>query len=303
MSDNTCAPKKYDSKNDTCFTLDQLLELASAYNRHITKMKLKPNYETKRVTQANYIDPIKIKKNKSYLLGELLKRFENECGNDQYCITQQNFMNEIVKEMREDFDNKVFRYEGPKKSKEWLSTDDIDKVLIQYEDIYPNFKFLGAVPSNCSDLSFCQLHKLDYDDFLNNNLNQLGIIFNLDAYGQPGSHWVALYMDIKLGEIYFCDSNGHPPIDNIQRVIDQFIKYYEKKHNHEPLYKYNSNAYQTDNSECGIYSCNFIIRKLSGESFDSIVKNFLTFKQINACRNIYFRNKPSKYKPNNICDP
>lgn len=304
MSDNICAPKKYDSKNNTCFTLNELVELVGAYNRHLTKTMFGPNNEIGGSDNKNEtISLIKIKKNKAYLLKELLKRFNNVCGNDESCITKQDFMNEIVKEMREDFDKKIFRSIGPVKSTEWLSNDDIDNILSQYENVYPDFKFLGAVPSNCSDLSFCQLFKLDYNKFLKDNINQLAIVFNLDVYGQPGSHWVALYINIKNGEIYFCDSNGHEPIENIQKVIDVFIKYYTKKFEHVPIYKHNPNSYQTDNSECGIYSCNFIIRKLAGEKFDAIINNALTFKEINACRNIYFRNKPSKYKPNNKCDP
>lgn len=302
MNDNICAPNRYDSINKTCFTLDQLVELASAYNRHLTKTNLSPDRMTGSSDKINS-NLIKIKKDKPYLLNELYRRFDNVCKNNEYCITKQSFMNHIVNEMKEVFNEKIFRPDGPSNATEWLSNEDIDKILSQYEDVYPNFKFLGATPSNCSDLSFCQLYKLNYDDFLENNIDKLGIVFNLDTYGQPGSHWVAVYIDIKNGEIYFCDSNGNEPIENIQRVLDDFMKYYKKTHNREPIYKYNTNAYQNDNSECGVYSCNFIIRKLAGEKFESIINDPLTFKEINACRNVYFRNKPSNYTPNNKCNP
>ena len=65
----------------------------------------------------------------------------------------------------------------------------------------------------------------------------------------------------------------------------------------------NKNKYQRDKSECGVYSCNFIIRSLAGESFEEATNKFLDFKNINSCRNAYFSNRPSKYEPHELCDP
>lgn len=297
---NICAPNRYDSKNQTCFSLDQLIEMTKGYNRFLSKSKLNPNGTDKIKSTGELID---IKPNKPYLLREIKKRFDNVCANDEVCITQQTFMNEIVKEMKDDINNKTFRAVGPENSKEWLSTVDIDNIMSQYEAIYPEFKFLGAVPLNCNDLNFCSLYKMDYDDYNHKGINQLGIIFNMDKYGQPGSHWVALFIDIVNGEIYYSDSNGKPPIENVASIINNFLEYYHNKTGKNAIYQYNKKAYQQDNSECGIYSCNFIIRKLRGETFDEIVKNYLTFKEINSCRNKYFRNKPSEYKIHEKCDP
>jgi hypothetical protein len=173
----------------------------------------------------------------------------------------------------------------------------------QYEQVYPDFCFLGAVPLNCDDLSFCSLYKLNFDQYKKDHIDKLGIVFNHDKYGSPGSHWVALFIDISGGKIYFCDSTGKKPIENINRDIDHFKEYYKKKHGKEPEYKYNTHSYQMDASECGVYSCNFLVRMLYGEPFDDIVKKSLNFSQINSCRNVYFSNQPSKYKPHPLCDP
>ena len=32
---------------------------------------------------------------------------------------------------------------------------------------------------------------------------KIGIVFNLDKHNQPGSHWVALYTDLKANQVYF----------------------------------------------------------------------------------------------------
>ena len=296
---NICAPKKYDKENKTCFSTEQLIEMAAAYNRYLTKSKFDPN---KKQTFGN-AELINIKSNKKYLLSELKKRFENICNGNEICITHQAFMNEIVKEMRDDIENNTFRANGPDDPKEWLSTSDIDNIMSQYEKIYPHFKFLGAVPLNCDELSFYSLSKLNFEKYFNSNINCIGTIFNLDRYGQPGSHWVALFIDISKGKIYFCDSNGKPPIDNIIQIINNFSQFYKNKTGIDAIYKYNNKSYQLDNSECGVYSCNFIIRILAGENFEDITNNALSFKEINSCRNVYFRNMPSKYNPHPKCDP
>lgn len=112
-----------------------------------------------------------------------------------------------------------------------------------------------------------------------------------------------MFINIPKGEIYFCDSFGKDPIGNIKTIIKRFMDYYQKKFGKSASYKYNKKSYQKDRSECGIYSSNFIIRLLSGENFDDIIKNPLDFKEINACRNVYFSNKASKYTPTKKCDP
>lgn len=296
---NVCVPGKYDSVNKTCFSIEQLTEMVKAYNRFITKTKFSPD----KTMEIGGADLIKIKPDKKYLLEQLRDRFENVCHGDEVCITKQSFMNELVKEMYEDIMEETFRAPGPEKAEEWLSTMDINKIMEPYEKIYRNFKFLGAVPLDCSEYRFCSLHGIDFNEYLQNGIRYLGIVFNHDKFGQPGSHWVSLFVDIEAGEIYYCDSTGNKPLADTNKFINQFKEYYKKIKNKQAIYKQNNNQYQKDASECGIYSCNFIIRKLAGETFEEIVDNPLNFKQINSCRNVYFRNKPSKYDPHPKCDP
>ena len=288
-----CAPGKYDKTNKTCFRLDQLMEMAKAYNRYIHKHNINNDTEWK------YIEIIE---DKNYLLSELKKRFNDVCQ-DEICITQQDFMNELIQDMREEILSDTFLPDGPAESTEWLTTTHINDILHLYEKNDKHFIFLGAVPLDCNELSFCPLYNLKFDDYYDDGIYKLAIIFNHDTYGKPGSHWVALYMDLKNGEIDFCDSTGNPPIKNIVNIINNFIKWYKKKTGKNAIYHENTKSYQTDSSECGVYSINFIIRRLSGEKFDDIIKNSLNFKEINSCRNAYFRNKTSKYKINPKCLP
>lgn len=295
---NICAPNKYDSNHGTCFTIEQLMEMAAAYNRYITKTDLSP--DTKKHHMTSQL--ITIKPDKSYLLREFKKRFDKICGSDQVCWTQQDFMNEIVSELRTDI-TENFRPEGPSKSTEWLSTSDIVGIMTKYQNIFPEFYFLGAVPLDCEKHSFCSLYKFNFDEYYNKGIKYIGIVYNYDKYGKSGSHWVAMYIDLNGGEINYCDSGGKPAFGNILNMKRQFENFYQAKFGRKPIYKENTIKYQLDNSECGVYSCNFLIRRLYGESFEDIITNSLSFSEINSCRNIYFRNATSKYTPHKKCDP
>lgn len=278
----SCAPGK--DKDGICFSLDQLINMVEAYN------KLKPN------------NKIILKNDKKYLLDALKQKYYNICGDDDYCLTKQDFINIISKNIRNDIVTNTFRTIGPKGKNEWLTTSHINNILKQYEKIDTSFKFLGAVPLNCQKVSVCNLYKFKFDDYLNKNKNKIAIVFNLDKFGEPGSHWVALYINMKNGEIDFCDSAGHEPLEDIVNLIQQYKKWYFKKYGKEAVYKYNSKRIQFDNSECGIYSVNYIIRRLRGESPTDIVKNSLNYSQINSCRNLYFYNKISNKSPDARCE-
>lgn len=297
MNQYKCAPHKFDEKNNTCFTLDEIKEIVSAYNRYITKVKLSPEF----IAEVGDATPIKLSDDKKQMLKDIWKRFNKICKGDDYCLSKQAFMNEIVPEMRTEI-NDSFKGIGPKGSTDWLSNKDIDGYMYLYEKVYPDFKFMGAVPLDCNDHSFCSLYKINYEKLKKSGIKKIGIIFNHDKYGQGGSHWVAMMMNLDTAEIYYCDSTGKGPIGNINTIIKEFTDYC-KKHNKEVKHKNNKISYQNDNSECGVYSCNFIIRLLSGESFDSIVNNNLKFKEINSCRNAYFRNGSSKYPIHEKCEP
>ncbi|AAV50624.1 putative thiol protease [Acanthamoeba castellanii mimivirus] len=296
---NICGPQRYDKENNTCFNVDQLVEMAKAYNRYLSKTKLNPS----RNYHFGDADLINIKSDKKYLLKQFKDRFGKICGSDEICLTHQAFMGELVGEMKDDILFGTFRSEGPSKSTEWLSTIDINQIMVPYENIYPNFKFIGAVPADCDQVSVCPLYNINYDKLMDEGINYIATIFNHDRYGQPGSHWVAMFVDINNGKLYYCDSNGKEPTKYIENSIEKFAQFYKRKTGNDIIYKYNKNSYQKDGSECGVYSCNFIIRMLSGEPFDNIVSNSLSFQEINSCRNVYFRNQPSKFKPHKLCDP
>jgi hypothetical protein len=222
----------------------------------------------------------------------------------------------------DDIHNDTFRPSGPSKKYDWLSTTNINEVVSQYEEKYDDFVFLGAVPNDFEELPILGLSNINFDEFLKNKKTKLGMVINLDTHNQSGSHWVALYTDLLNNKIYYFDSVGKKPGKRVKKFNNRILKYmYNKKNNKDinideiigllnktdknvstKYYKmlnnklkdfdirYNNIQHQQNNSECGVYSINFILRIVKGESFDDITKNITTDDEVNKCRKIYFRN-------------
>lgn len=289
-----CAPIK--SYNEgSCFTKDQLKKMSESYNNFIDDNKIKGK-------KINIVD------NKRELIKQLTVRLENRCK-DQICWLKQKFV-KILND--DDIFNNTFRPVGPNGKFEWLSTTHINDVMGQYEYKYPEFKFFGAVPIDFDKLPFLGIKDVNYDD-LYKTKTKLGFVFNLDEHWQSGSHWVSLYTDLEKKQIYFFDSYGKRPEKRIRDLVKKLSRWCHNKHNCNNIcsitdgsesymrnknknnieqklnIEYNRNRHQYKNSECGVYSLNFILRLLNGNSFNQITKTKVLDDEINDCRNVYFR--------------
>jgi hypothetical protein len=279
-----CAPSKKFSEG-SCFTIDSLKKIAENYNE-------------------KYDDKVRISNDKKQLLKDLTQKMKSrfECD-DQTCWLSTN----LVKSMKDyEIKHNTFRPVGPKKQYEWLSTSDINSVMKQYEAKHKDFLFLGALPYDFEELPYYGISNIDLLDVESQNKYQIGAVINLDEHDQPGSHWVALYAKLDENKLYYFDSFGKKPGRRINKFVRRILTHmynskYDKEFNVDQFMKkfhnsddydvrYNKTQHQFKNSECGVYSMNFIIRLLSGESFDDIVDNITKDEEMNACRKTYFIN-------------
>ena len=286
-----CAPsKKY--TDGSCFTYKSLQQIAANYNN---RQRIK-----------NKID---INLSKEDLVNALETKLADKCSN-QTCWLRLDF----VKAMDdEEINDHTFRPTGPGGKYEWLSTNHINDVIDQYHSIHKDFLFLGTVPSDFEELPVLGISNIKFKDLEKDGKTKLGLVINLDKHDQDGSHWVALYSDLQKNQVYFFDSVGKPPIKGIKKFINRLVKYlYMKKYNTKlPIndivsgknkkylntligggfdIRYNNIQHQFANSECGVYSINFITRLISGESFDYIITNPTSDENMNKFRKEYFRN-------------
>jgi hypothetical protein len=281
--DEKCAPSKT-YKDGSCFTLKSLKKIAESYNI------------------KNPMNKIQITENKEELVKELESRMKNTCS-DQTCWLRTDF----VKAMNdEEIENDTFRPEGPNNKKEWLSTTDINKVVSQYQEKFKDFLFLGAVPADFLELEVLGIKDLDFHELNKEGKNKIGMVINLDESWKSGSHWVALYANLDKNQIYYFDSFGKKPYKRTKKFINKIFTYmYKNKFNKSPRIndiiktsakikdfdvKYNSKQHQFNNTECGVYSMNFIIRLVRGETFNEITNNITKDAEMNKCRDSYFRN-------------
>jgi hypothetical protein len=162
----------------------------------------------------------------------------------------------------------------------WLDSNDIESVMKQYEDAFPDFEFMGPYPidfaapdpyitrvgggKKCLINEVCELR---VQEALKNGTKYIGIIYNLDPHFKSGSHWVASFLDIPKHRAYYFDSYGmYPP-----KQIATFMKWLTTQ---DPRIKlqYNGRRFQHSNTECGMYSLYFVIRMLAGDNFRAFTR-------------------------------
>lgn len=283
MSNSTCAAGKK-AKDGTCFSSDSLDIICKAYNEH-------------------HRDSVDINLSKKQKLRELIKKIKGHYGIEK----QHEWLDiDFIKKLNNsEIKHNTFRPKGPAKMTAWLSTSDINSVMKQYETKHKDFKFFGAVPYDFAELEGFGFTDINFKA-IENTTPQIGIVINLDEHDQPGSHWVALYGNLKENKIYYFDSFGKKPGVKVARFVTAILSYiYKKKYQDKfnlnkfmARFKnsddfdvvYNKVQHQHKNTECGVYSMNFLIRLLGGETFDNISLNPTNDDAMNACRKEYFRN-------------
>jgi len=259
-----CSPATEESF--TCFTKKALINIIKAWNDY---------YDTK----------IEFKKSdtKKILWLKLNETLNDKCSND-YCWTKQEFLSKSKKKLQTKLQKKYFRPKKPKKwtynEREWLNTYDINNVMKQYEKKYKNFHFIGAVPMDFDKkISFgsCvidELCNINLKKLLNRGKSKIGVILNLDNHDQEGSHWVSLFCDFDSNNIYYFDSYGYKESNEIRSLMTR-LQQQGKELNKDIKIHINNNRHQYKNSECGVYSINFIERLLKNEDYNSI-SNIIT---------------------------
>jgi hypothetical protein len=284
---NKCAPGKTYTEG-SCFSFINLKKIAEEYNK---------DYPSNQIIISNY-------HNKKALLRILNEKFmeKYKCENEnQVCWASSS----LVKKIKDTDIHYTFRPKGPNKQFEWLSTRDIDNVMKQYEYAHKDFKFLGAMPSDFDDLPIYGTTDLNFSE-LERKTHKLGAVINLDTHDQTGYQWVGLFINLKTNSIYYFDSFKKKPQTSTRKFVTRVLAYMANKKQDKTFdidkfmnkfsntndydVRYNKIQHQFKNSECGIYSMNFVIRLLEGETFDSIVNNITNDSDMNQNRKIYFRN-------------
>jgi hypothetical protein len=295
--------------SSTCYTPDVLIKIKDAYNKSHSKDEYIPWSNPQEIWRT------------------LNKRLVNCSKEDCWLSTIKD------KQLAQELKDVIFAPEHPpewlKNPNEWLTDLDISNVMKQYEKTYSNFKFIGpspidfdsrvergelplANPGKDTD-KVCvweELCHLNVAKLMKRGITQLGMVFNLDRYDEPGSHWVSLYVSLgtqgKLKKtnggtpnisiqwpnvstnenkgganevegpfIFYFDSTGREAPPEIKALIERIEDQCEQFKPPIKITSYNNNGqdHQKSNTECGMYSLFFIITMLTNEMDDKEAPN------------------------------
>lgn len=273
-----CSPsnrtRKSDNKEDTCFSKSQLISIA-------TKLKLNPG-----------------RKIKQDIVGMIRLKLSNQCpsGKDECFIP---FTTPLINTRTLLLPQKPDGWRIDPRT--WLSGDDIQDVMNQYELKYKTFKFIGVLPldfNKRTGISTCISNELCDIDFTKLSEYQFGVVYNMDNHDEPGSHWVCLYINLNkkhknYGLIYF-DSVAAPipgPIyDFCKLVISKHTSGKNEQSNKRQLtLKIIKKKKQYKNTECGMFCLHFLIQMLKGRSFKYMNEEPISDDDVFKLRSVLFR--------------
>ena len=225
----------------------------------------------------------------------------SDCDSEKCWSSIHEIVNNLTESELEQFKSS-FKPRMPSKWKQnpttWLTTSDIENCLKQYEGKHKNFKCYGALPmdfdlknnNSCVSGDLCNINIRRH---LENDECCIGTVFNLDDHDEPGSHWVALYMDLKsknreIPSIYYFDSFADKPPKEIYVLVDNVKNQFKQNTNQDLEFLYNDIPHQKKNTECGIYSIHFITTMLQGKNFNEHINEIKDDSFMNKLRNFYF---------------
>ena len=276
--DKVCAPDKM-FEYGSCYTMRSLILLSEAYNKE------NPDNMIELDRTRETLHPRKYKK---YIVKQLKKRLDSKCDS-QLCWAKQSFMKNLARINKEEIEKYTFRPIAPEGRFEWLNTLNIDDVMKQYEKKYSDFEFLGTVPMDFDDLPVLGIKDHDFNKSIKNGKTKIGIVFNLDEHKKAGSHWVSMFADLKKGQVYYFDSYGTRPEQRVRTLLDRIKNFCKTGLGiSRVIVDHNRIRHQFKNSECGVYSINFIVRMLKGKTFEEICESRVPDEKINKCRLRYF---------------
>jgi len=279
--DKQCAPANI-FEHGSCLKLPILIKLVKAYNIDSSdKIKIDDT--------GKYL-MLKPNKYKKYLIYQLKRKIGSKCST-QKCWLTQDFTKHLNNVMKKELGN-TWRPESPQGQFTWLTTTHIDDVINQYKNIYKDFHFFGAVPMDFGELSYYKNKIYDYNfqENYNNGTKKYGIVYNLDNHDQGGSHWTSMFMDLEKKHIFYFDSCANRPEDRVRKFVRLIARNIKSIHNDTKDMKvdYNKVVHQQGDTECGVYSINFIVKMLKHGDFYKICNSPVSDDKMNVCRKVYF---------------
>lgn len=278
----------------SCLDINNIRSIAEAYNKEMLKKNKKDYISTDIIHSTD----------KKKILDQLLKKLNCK---DELCIIKQKFINNIK---NNQYIYQKFKPEGPLNN-DWLSNWDINYHMLRTQNYYSCLLYTGTVSIDFSQKKMFNIYKNVFSTkskynnmscfyhFTNkctvpneeSKINSVATIYNTAKRSEPGQHWIATFVKkMQDGEIkmYFFDSVGHKPPSEIKNFFKILQNNLFRKNKIDK--RYNNIQHQFKNSECGVYSIDFIENMVSNpQSFEKYILNRTSDDEIQKNRFKYFR--------------
>ena len=271
-----CAISADKASHNTCYSSQSLYKLRDMWNTRHPDNKIETNNIREIWNQLKYF-------------------MRNTCSTES-CWLRQNFSKN---NLNNELNNYTFAPKSPdswkKKPNEWLNSLDFLKIMKQYERKYKCFQFLGPSPIDYDkhlshgECVWEELCKFNLEKMIKKGKTKIGVIFNIDPHNKEGSHWVAVFVNIRKREVYYFDSYGERTSKFINRFVNNKIIAQGETLGMDFKYIKNKKRHQYRSSECGMYCLYFIIQMLTTDiSFEKFIEHKIEDKKVFNLRKQYF---------------
>jgi hypothetical protein len=304
ISNSVCAPSSADpaTSKGTCLPYATLVLIAHLYNA------AHPNAK-----------PIPIKGTRRGMSAAIDARFSGCASMDETCWVKQPFIAKSSQIQRVTDD--AFKPPMPNTWKQnknaWLSNEDIAKVLSQYEDADPKFKYVGTFPidfghKNVTKPGHCiadEVCKLNLRKERAKGVVRFGFVFNTDPHTKGGQHWIAAYVGIdpkdKNYGVFYYDSVAKATPTQIEHFMSRIKRMASdlglggigKDSSGSRPFRVMRNDVrrQFKGTECGIFVILFIIQMRS-VPFARVCRTMGTDDEVEKFRSVLFRTEKTEVR-------
>ena len=269
-----CSPSKTDKTSFSCYSSSDLIKIRDGWNmRHPDRF---------------------IQSDEDHEIWSMIKNYSiNSCKNERCWLSSLFKKNELDEALL----LYTFSPTRPEKWKNnpntWLSSLDIEAVMNQYERKYDNFAFIGCSPIDFDKILhngecvWPELCNFNINDYIDNNVNKIGISLNLDEHTKGGSHWVSLFIDLKNKYIFYFDSNGDETPKEVKKLIDKINNQCLKLGIEMKIFE-SDIEHQKKNTECGLYSIYFLTYLLKNNNYNHFLDKRIGDEEMFELRNKFF---------------
>lgn len=297
-----CHPRQYRDGiviDGTCQTKKNIEDLTSVYGS-------KYGYGTKFSYSGSEIIPNIKNINLEEWWKELKKNTNCE---DEICVTSklapslQNRLYAPKKPKKWKLSKSPNRLTRKQKKQLWWYSYELETIMKQYEEAYPNYRFLfpsyinyDTIEKNTGSCVTPEICNLQISDYLSKGITDIGIIFNTARNNQPGEHWVCVYIQLQPEhKIVYFDSTGYRTPPEIVRLMKTI-----QKQDPEMEKIILNKVHQKKDGECGTYCIFTLLLLLTGKTHLSSNEqtktwqeriNYLKNKQIDDDSMYFYRRK------------